>query len=128
MRYPSVEECLTLHRLLIEKSGGSEGIADINRLKSALAQPKRKNLTGKALYPTLSEQAAAMACSFMQNRPFVDGNKRFSHAIIEAFLVLNDYEIEADEDEQERIFLALANQEMQYNEFVAWLTEHVAKF
>ena len=128
MRYPSVEECLTLHRLLIEQSGGRAGISDINRLKSALTQPKIRNFAGKALYPTLIEQAAALACSFMRNRPFIDGNKRFSHAITEAFFVLNDYEIEAEEEEQERIFLSLANKNMQYDEFAAWLKEHVVKF
>ncbi|RKZ92128.1 MAG: type II toxin-antitoxin system death-on-curing family toxin [Candidatus Parabeggiatoa sp. nov. 1] len=128
MRYPSVEECFKLHRLLIEKSGGCEGILDINTLKSALAQPKIKNFAGNALYPTLIEKAAAMAYSFVHNRPFVDGNKRFSHAITEVFLVLNDYEIEAELEEQREVFLSLASHEMLYDEFVAWLKEHVVTF
>jgi death-on-curing protein len=40
--------------------------------------------------------------------PFVDGNKRIGHAAMEAFLMLNGFEIVADVDEQEDLFLRLA--------------------
>ena len=38
---------------------------------------------------------------------FIDGNKRLGHAAIEIFKVLNDYEIIADVNEQERVMIDL---------------------
>jgi death-on-curing protein len=63
--------------------------------------------------------------TFIQNHPFVDGNKRIGHAAMETFLVLNGYEIEAPVDEQERVILRVASGKMGREAFTRWLREHV---
>ena len=98
MRYVTLKEAIELHLRVIEQSGGLAGIRDLGMLESALAQPLM-TLGGEELYPTLAEKASALGFSLIKNHPFIDGNKRIGHAVIEVFLVLNGYEIEATVDE-----------------------------
>ena len=107
MRYLSLGEVVRLHRMLLDQSGGAEGIRDLGLLDSALAQP-RATFGGLDLHPTLLEKAAALCASLVQNHPFVDGNKRVGHAAMATFLMLNGIEIAASTDEQERLILDLA--------------------
>ena len=44
-------------------------------------------------YKDVIEEAAALWESFMQNHPFVDGNKRTAFAILYVFLRVNGYQI-----------------------------------
>ncbi|MDQ3753577.1 MAG: type II toxin-antitoxin system death-on-curing family toxin [Acidobacteriota bacterium] len=120
MRYLTLSEVLELHRRIIERSGGAAGLRDAGMLESALAQP-RMTFGGEDLYPGLIEQAAALGFSLIKNHPFVDGNKRISHAAMEVFLMLNGCEINAPVDEQESIILRLSSGEMERDEFVNWL-------
>ena len=89
-----------------------------------MAQP-RMTFGGKDLYPSVVEKAVALCFSLVSNHPFVDGNKRVGHAAMETFLVLNGIEIEASTDEQERILLSLAAGQLDREDFVEWLREHV---
>ena len=94
MRYLTLNETIELHRRIIQHSGGTEGIANLGGLESALAQP-RMTFGGEDLYPTIVEKASALGFSLINNHPFVDGNKRIGHAAMEVFLILNGFEIDA---------------------------------
>ena len=124
MRYLTLHEVLMLYRRIIKQSGGAEGIANLNGLESALAQPYM-TFGGEDLYPTIFEKAAALGFSLIKNHPFVDGNKRIGHAAMEVFLVLNGFEIEASVDEQENIILQVASGKLERKEFTDWLRTHV---
>jgi death-on-curing protein len=126
MRYLTLNEVLELYRRIMEQSGGSVGIHDLDALESALAQP-RVTFGGEELYPAVIEKASALGFSIIKNHPFVDGNKRTGHAAMETFLVLNGYEIEATVDEQERIILQVAAGELGRDEFTDWLRSHVVE-
>ena len=93
-------------------------------LESALAQPQM-TFGGEDLYPTLVDKAAALGYALIKNHPFLDGNKRTGHAAMEVFLVLNGYEIRATVDEQEHVMLQVAANEIDREEFTAWLRTHV---
>ena len=80
---------------------------------------------GEELYPTLIEEAAVLGFSLIKGHPFLDGNKRTGHAVMEVFLVLNGYEINASVDEQEHVILCLAAGEIDRERFTTWLREHV---
>ena len=127
MRFLSLDEVLTLHEKVLERSGGSSGVRDQNALESAVAQPQM-SFGGKDLYPTLADKASAMSFSLINNHPFVDGNKRIGHAAAEVFLLLNGYEIDADVDEQERVVLAVAAGEMARDEWTIWMRAHLVEF
>jgi death-on-curing protein len=80
---------------------------------------------GRELYPSIVDKAAALGYSLVQNHPFLDGNKRTGHAAMEAFLLLNGFEIQSSVDEQERIILQVASGETDREAFTRWLRDHV---
>jgi death on curing protein len=126
MRFLSLAEVQFLHAQILAQSGGASGIRSQSALESALAQPLM-TFGGDELYPTVIEKAAALGFSLIMNHPFVDGNKRIGHAVMETFLILNGYEIIADIDEQERIILQLAAGAIERSTWLEWLREHVVR-
>jgi death-on-curing protein len=124
MRYLTVHEVLDLHRRIIAQSGGTFGIHDLGALQSALAQPQM-TFGDADLYPSLIDKVSAFGYSFIMNHPFVEANERTGPAAIETLLVLNEFELDASIDEQEKIFLQLSSGELRRNEFTDWLRTHV---
>lgn len=120
MRYLTLNEVLHLHERLLAQTGGPSGVRDIAGLESALAQP-RMTFDGTELYPAISEKAAALGFSIIQNHPFLDGNKRTGHAAMEIFLLLNGFEIQSSTDEQEKIVLLVASGAMSRKTFSDWV-------
>lgn len=88
--YPTIEEALYLHDILLQRFGGAVGILDKGLLESALARPR------SGYYRTLSEQAAALMQSLAMNHPFVDGNKRVAFALTAVFLRMNGLSLKVD--------------------------------
>ena len=88
--YPTLEEALYLHDILIQKCGGAQGVLDKGSLESALARSR------SGYYRYLSEQAAALMQSLAMNPPFVDGNKRVAFALTAIFLKLNGLSLKVD--------------------------------
>ena len=122
-RYLTFAEVLELHQSVLERWGGAGGIRDLGILESALAQP-RQSFGGQDLYPDLATKAAALCFSLVLNHPFIDGNKRIGHAAMETFLMVNDHELRAPVDEQERIMLDLAAGNFTRDSFVEWVKQH----
>ncbi len=124
MRYLTLNEVLELYAQVMAQSGGLVGIQSLGALESALAQP-RATFGGEDLCPTIAEKASALGFSIVKGHPFVDGNKRVGHAVMEVFLVLNGYEIEATVDEQESVILQIASGQIGREEFSEWLRGHI---
>jgi len=123
MRYLTLGEVVALHRAVIESTGGATGLRDLPALESAIAKP-RATFDGVDLHPTITGKAAALAYSLALNHPFLDGNKRVAHAAMEVFLALNGLELRANIDEQETLFLSLAEGRSSRPELEAWLEQH----
>ena len=100
------------------------GVQNLNALESALAQP-RMTFDGKDLYPSVVEKAVSLSFSLIQSHPFLDGNKRIGHDAMETFLVLNNFEIDAPPDEQEKVILQVAAGALGREGFTAWLRTHI---
>lgn len=79
------------------------------------------------MYPSVVEKAGVLAVSLTRNHPFIDGNKRVAHAAMEVFLALNGLEVEASVDEQEELMLELAAGNLDTEEVVEWLLDHVER-
>jgi len=124
MRYLTVGEVLEIYSRIMEQTGGRVGILNLGALESAVAQP-RMTFNREELYPTIIDKASALGFSLIQNHPFVDGNKRAGHAVMEAFLVLNGFEISASVDEQEEVILGVASGKIDRNLFTDWLRVHI---
>jgi death-on-curing protein len=88
--YPTLEEALYLHNILITRFGGAHGVLDKGALESALARPR------SGYYRSVTEQAAALMQSLAMNHPFVDGNKRVAFALTAIFLKLNGLSLNVD--------------------------------
>ena len=126
MIHLTLEEILRLQELVVRQSGGKPGVLNLGAIDSAVNQP-RMSFGGEELYPTLAEKAAALGFSLARNHGFADGNKRIAHAALEVFLVLNGYELQADVDEQESVFLRLAAGELDREAFTEWVRLHVVE-
>jgi death-on-curing protein len=123
MRLLTLSEVIHLHRLIVSSSGGAGGIRDLGALESAVAQP-HASFGGRDLCASLIEKAAALSFSLVRNHPFLDGNKRVGHAVLETLLVLNGFELAASVSEQEQVFLSLAAGSLSREAFVHWLEAH----
>ncbi len=126
MRYVTLAEALAIHERILTQSGGLAGILSLGALESALAQPL-VTFGGQDLYPALVDKAAALGFSLINNHPFVDGNKRTGHAVMEMYLLLNGYGIEATVDEQVDIIVQVAAGEFRREQFVEWLRAHATE-
>ena len=124
IRYLSLAEVLSLHGLIIDQTGGSDGLRDLGMLESALGQP-RQTFGGKDLYLDLPSKAAALGFSLINNHPFVDGNKRVGHAAMEAFVMLNGFEISASVDDAETEILAVAAGQRNREDLQRWIESHL---
>lgn len=110
--------------MIIQTSGGTQGIRDQGLLKSAIAQPQM-TFGGEDLYSSVIEKASALGFSLIMNHPFLDGNKRVGHAAMETFLILNGWEINANIDEQENFILGVAEGSINREQFTQWLKNHI---
>ncbi|HRF00865.1 MAG TPA: type II toxin-antitoxin system death-on-curing family toxin [Pirellulaceae bacterium] len=124
MRHLTLGELIELHRRIIDRTGGSDGVRDLGLAESALAQT-RISFDGVELYPTLALKGAALCFSLVMNHPFVDGNKRIGHAAMEVFFVLNGFELTADVNDSEVVILRLAAGELERVAFEDWVVRHM---
>jgi len=89
---PAVE---AFHADLIREHGGAPGLRDEALLESALARPRQLWHYGSE--PDLARLAATCAFGLVRDHPVHDGNKRTGFVVLNVFLLLNGYEIEAPE-------------------------------
>lgn len=118
--YPTPEETIAVHTILIERFGGSPGIRDAAALESALGRPR------SGYYSDLVQEAAALWESLSQNHAFVDGNKRIAVTMTAAFLRVNGYRLEFSDLDAYRFLLELYEKgRMRFEVLERWLREHV---
>jgi len=118
-----LDEVIEIHRDQIERYGGTLGIRDLGLLKSALAQPSA-SFGDQYLHRDLSEMATAYLFHIVQNHPFIDGNKRVGAAVATVFLLLNDVEFNAPENEFEKLVLKAANGRAKKDEIAEFFRKH----
>ena len=120
--YPTIEEVLAVHDLVIAAFGGSSGLRDRGALEAALARPQ----TG--YYNDVIQEAAALWQSLSQNHPFVDGNKRVSITVAAAFLRINGYQLDFNDAEAFSFIIGLYETgQMHVRQLEAWLRQHVSR-
>lgn len=100
-------EILEIHQDQIDRYGGISGIRDIRLLQSTIAIPAA-SYGGQFLHSDVFEMAAAYLFHISRNHPFVDGNKRTGAVAAMVSLALNGIELDAEEDEFEKIVQQVA--------------------
>lgn len=117
-------DILGAHSLVIEFSGGSDGVRDIGLPESALARPQ--NIHAYEPDASITRLAAAYGFGIASNHPFVDGNKRAAFIAIELFLDLHDIRVHASEEEKYVTMISLAAGELDEAGLLDWLDQHAA--
>tara|TARA_R110002072_G_scaffold7604_4_gene41187 strand:- start:1422 stop:1814 length:393 start_codon:yes stop_codon:yes gene_type:complete len=111
-----------IHDEQIAEHSGLEGTRDITLLQSALSRPQNLVAYGT---PDISELAASYGYGIARNHPFKDGNKRTAFVVVELFLILNGYELIADDAACVMIILDLASGTITEEAFATWIRDHI---
>ena len=119
----TLEQLLQLHALVIETSGGSAGLRDLDRLEAAIAT-QTQNVFGEELYPSVPDKAAALLRGIIADHAFVDGNKRTSMLAALTLLELNDLSFQAKQGEIENFAVKIATEQVDVPAIAAWLRAH----
>ena len=121
----SQEKVLLLHQLIVEETGGSPELRDINLLDSAI-EGVYQTFGGKELYPTKEEKGARLGYTLISNHAFVDGNKRIGMYVMLTFLEVNGIQMDCTNEDVIFAGLSVASGSMNYEQLLAWVREHRA--
>ena len=119
----SKEKVLLLHKLLIEQTGGEDGVRDISLLESAL-ESCYTTFDGKELFPSKEEKAARLCFGLISNHAFVDGNKRIGVYVLLTFLEVNGISLKVTNKELVNLGISLAEGTMKYDSLLNWIKAH----
>ena len=119
----SKEKVLLLHKLLIEQTGGEDGVRDISLLESAL-ESCYATFDGKELFPSNEEKAARLCFGLISNHAFVDGNKRIGVYVLLTFLEVNGISLKVTDKELVNLGISLAEGTMKYDSLLNWIKAH----
>ena len=118
----TVEEVITLHNKLIERTGGSDGLRDQSLLESAVYSAMT-GFEGSEAYPTVQEKAARLMFALTNNHAFVEGNKRIGVFVMLRTLQLNNVKIKYTQSELISLGLSVAEGTTGYDEILTWIRE-----
>jgi death on curing protein len=116
---------LAIHEAQLAEHGGIAGIRDEGLLSSALARPH--NLEAYGDNPDAAALAAAYAFGIARNHPFLDGNKRTAFVVMELFLNLNGWTLQANDAECITTMIALAAGNIAEEAIAKWLRHHAGR-
>jgi death on curing protein len=115
---------IAVHESQLAEHGGGAGVREQNSLESAMSRPENLAAYGK---PDAADLAAAYGFGISRNHAFIDGNKRTGFVASEMFLILNGYELTADDASTALTMLAVAAGDITEAEFATWIRSHVVK-
>jgi len=122
MKRLSVECIKQIHHLMIEETGGMDGIRDDGLLESAVNAPFQ-TFDDVPLYKTIEAKAARLGYSLISNHAFIDGNKRTGMMAMLLFLELNGAGKDCTDEEIIRVGLALADGSMDDKALLDWILD-----
>jgi death-on-curing protein len=120
MNILSLEQLLEIHILVVQATGGSQGLRDLGRLEAAIAT-QTQNVFGEELYTSIPEKATALIRGIIADHPFVDGNKRSAMLAGLTLLEINGIHFIAKAGEIENFAVKIAIEHLDVPQIVAWL-------
>lgn len=120
MNYLSAQDLLVLHAMIMDATGGSNGVRDPHLLAS-IAEKPATCFGGVDLYPTLWNKAATLFEGLVNYHVFVDGNKRTGFVATARFLSMNGYTFTASNEEVVTITLKVATKNISQEELAVWV-------
>lgn len=123
MRYINLEEVIYIYTEMIQRSGGDPGIADEALLESVLAKPL-VTFDGDELYPDIFTKVAVLMYALIQNKPFVDGNKRVALLCGMFILRVNGYHVAAPQEAVVELIMEIERGRNKVDHLVIWLRKN----
>src|ERR1700677_1373064 len=119
--YLTVAEVIAIHHHQIEEYGGEHGMLNQGSLEAAVFRPQ----TG--YYNDLSEEAAALLESLVNNHAFVDGNKRVGFAVMHTFLLMNGFDLDVSSKAAFEFMIGAMEQgKFRFALLREWIASHLA--
>lgn len=122
-----MHEILTIHYKLVEQTGGSHGVRDLNALESVENRPQ-SGAFGSEFYETLPLKAAAIMHSLIHFHPFVDGNKRTGMVAGISFLRMNGLDLDVVSQDLEDYAVHVATSDASVEEIAEWIESSLVRF
>lgn len=116
-------QVIQIHSMLIQETGGIDGIRDDGLLDSALNSPFQ-SFDGEDIYKTIQAKAARLGFSLVNNHAFVDGNKRIGLLVMMTFLEMNGIILECSNEELIELGLGLASNKLDDKDLLDWIIKH----
>lgn len=123
MRYLSLEEIIYIYSEIIRRSGGKPGISNEKILESVLMKPM-VTFEGEELYPDIFTKVAVFLYAFINNRPFIDGNKRTALICALFILRVNGYHIIASQDKLIELAIDIEKGRYKVDHLINWLQKN----
>jgi death on curing protein len=123
VRYLTVDQVIEFHAEALREFGGLDGIRSANQLAAAVLMAQQSAF-GEDAYPGIPDKAAAYALFIAEAQAFIDGNKRTAAIAMEAFLLLNGYELRMPDDEIAELFEKLGSHAIGRVEFFDAISTH----
>src|SRR5712671_7771378 len=118
--YLTVAEVVAIHHQQIEEYGGEHGLLNQGSLEATVFRPQ----TG--YYNDLSEEAAALLESLVNNHPFLEGNERMGFAAVHTFLLVNGFDLNVTSDAAfEFIRKTMADGKFRFALLHEWIAAHL---
>ncbi len=102
IRFLTVDDVKAIHRRMIDKWGGLDGLRSETLLESAVFAPQA-SFGGVLFFDTLAKMAASYAFSVAKNHAFADGNKRTGLAAAAMFLGNHGYHLQLGKEWKKRM-------------------------
>lgn len=122
----TLQDIYELHTQLEDAFVLSPGVRDENLLASAVNTPFQ-TFMGNDLYPSIYDKAAQLCYGIANNHPFTDGNKRTALHSMYVYLIINNYDITAPQQDVENLIINVAAGNMTNVELAQWLRENTIK-
>lgn len=119
----TVEEIISLHERIIDKTGGSHGVRDMGLLESAVYSA-HNSFDDVELYPSIEEKAARLMFALTSNHAFIDGNKRIGVFVMLMTFELNGIPLKFTQEELIKLGLSVADGSWNYDKILDWIKKH----
>lgn len=123
MWFPTAEQIVKLHDEIVREGGGSEGVLNPGPIEAAVARAR----WGPFRHGDIAERGAFLVRGIAVDHPFVDGNKRTAHEVVEVFLLENGFEIDVDERSLVEQMVAIAKGKRTLAEIRAWIRTNLSE-
>lgn len=123
MIWMTADDVIAIHSVVIEKSGGTDGLRDRSILESAIAAPMQ-TFDREDLYPTVIEKISRLGYGLAANHAFLDGNKRIGAMMTQLMLKWNEYSLRLNPGELSDLFIAIAAGSKTESDLLQWIKVH----